>query len=88
MIHTIDPSILERLLEPVTDSLNLEAAERLLAIKADARLKAQTDRLAKKCNQGTLTPAEKAEYESIVTADNIISILKAKARYLLKKKAK
>ena len=43
-------------------------------------------KLACKCNEGELTPAERYEYERYVTAGNLIAILQAKARLLLTKK--
>jgi hypothetical protein len=77
--------ILERLLEPVTDSLNVEAAQKLLRLKPDATAQARVEALARKCNKGELTTRERAEYERYVTAGNLIAILKAKARLLLAK---
>jgi hypothetical protein len=77
---------LERLLEPVSRSLNVEAARKLVRLKADARTQARVDELARKCNEGELTPKERAEYERYVTAGNLVAILQAKARLLLSKK--
>jgi hypothetical protein len=54
-------AVLKRLLEPVSRSLNLEAARKLVRLKADARTQARVDELARKCNEGELTPAERAE---------------------------
>lgn len=83
MISRNDASVvLERLLEPVTSSLNVEAARALLRLKADAKTQARIDKLAHKCNEGELSPLERAEYERYVTAGNLIAVLKAKARIL------
>jgi hypothetical protein len=76
---------LDRLLDPVTRSLNLEAARKLANLKADAKIQARITKLAAKCNEGELSPLELAEYERYVTAGNLIAILKAKARILLAK---
>ena len=78
---------LERLLDPVSRSLNIEAARKLAQLKADAKTQARVDELARKCNEGELTAAERSEYERYVTAGNLIAILQAKARLLLTKKA-
>lgn len=78
-------AVLERLLDPVSRSLNTEAAQKLVRLKADAKTQARVDKLARKCNEGELTPAERDEYEGYVTAGNIIAILQAKARLLLAK---
>jgi hypothetical protein len=80
-------AILERLLEPVSRSLNSEAAKTLVRIKADAETQARVDELAGKCNEGELTPAERVEYERYVTAGTLVAILQAQARLTLAKKA-
>lgn len=77
--------MLERLLEPVGRSLNVEAARKLVQLKADAETQARIDELARKCNEGELTP-ERLEYERYVTAGNLIAILQAKARLILAQK--
>jgi hypothetical protein len=73
--------MLEQLLEPVSASLNREAAEKLVRLRVNARTQAHIDRLARKCNEGKLTDAERAEYEACVTAIDFVAILQAKARY-------
>ena len=78
-------AVLERLLEPVSRSLNVEAARKLIRIKADAETQTRVDELARKCNEGELTPRERAEYERYVTVGNLIAILQAKARLLLRR---
>ncbi len=78
-------ALLERMLEPVSQSLNVEAARKLIRLKADARTQAHVDKLARKCNEGELTAAERCEYERLVTAGTLIAILQAQARLLLAK---
>src|SRR5207253_10386561 len=51
--------VLERLLEPVSSSLNEEAARKLIGLKADRKAQARVDELARKCNEGQLTPEER-----------------------------
>ena len=79
--------VLERLLAPVSRCLNVEAARKLVRIKADAKTQARVSKLARKCNEGELTPRELAEYEQYVRVGNLIAILQAKARLLLSKKS-
>jgi len=79
--------VLERLLAPVCRSLNVEAARKLVRLKADAKTQARVDELAQKCNEGDLTPQERAEYERYVSVGNLIAILQAQARLLLAKKS-
>jgi len=45
-------ALLERLLEPVSRSLNAEAAKELIKLKADPKTQARVDELARKCNEG------------------------------------
>ncbi len=88
MSRPIDTSILEHLLEPVSQSLNREAAEKLVRLRVSAKAQAQIDKLARKCNEGRLTKDERAEYESWVGAIDLVAILQAKARSLLSRSAK
>ena len=85
--HDGSITAIERLLEPVSRSLNVEAARKLIKLKADAKTQARVDELARKCNEGALTPSERSEYERYVTAGNLVAILQAKARLILSKTA-
>jgi hypothetical protein len=77
---------LDRILEPVSSSLNVEAAEKLLALKADRKTQGRVAKLADKCTEGELTPEERREYEHYLTANHVVAILAAKARILLARK--
>jgi hypothetical protein len=76
-------TLLDRLLDPVGRALSPEAARRLVALRADADAQAKIDDLADRANDGTLTPEERTEYESLITAANIIAVLQSKARHVL-----
>jgi len=56
--------VLERLLDPVSQSLNPEAARKLVRLKADVKTQARVDELARKCNEDELTPKERASTNS------------------------
>jgi hypothetical protein len=75
--------IFDRLLEPVARALNSDAASQLLSLRADDATQARIDELADRCNEGTLSDGERAEYESLVAAGELISVLQAKARIAL-----
>jgi hypothetical protein len=77
------PVPLDRLIEPLTDCLTREAAERYVKMKPDPKLQARVDELADKCSAGTLTEAERDEYGRYVTYGTIFSIIKSKARQFL-----
>lgn len=79
-------SVLDRLLEPVTRCLTPESARALVELRADADAQARIAELAEKCNEGRLTAEERREYETYVHVGNLIAILQAKARVLLRQK--
>ncbi|MBO0699513.1 MAG: hypothetical protein J2P46_14045 [Zavarzinella sp.] len=80
--------LLDRILEPVSSSLNEEAARRILTLKADRKTRALVNKLADKCNEGELTPEERREYETYLMANHLVAILKARARILLSRKTR
>jgi hypothetical protein len=88
MSRTLDTPVFERMLEPVSRSLNEDAAKKLVGLKADAKVQARVAQLARKCNEGELTAAETAEYDRYIAFADFIAILQAKARLLLAKKAR
>jgi hypothetical protein len=81
--HTL---LLDRILEPVSASLNEEAAQKILALKADRKTQALVNKLADKCNEGELTPEERREYEMYLMANHVVAVLKARARIRLSRK--
>ncbi len=87
MKRTLDTPTLERILRPVTRSLNTDAARKLVRLRADAKVQARVAQLARKCNEGKLTPAEMAEYDRYIAFADFIAILQAQARLLLAKQA-
>jgi len=80
-------SVLERLLDPITRCLTPESARALVALRADAVAQARIAELAEKCNEGQLGPDERREYETYVHVSNVVAILQAKARLLLREQA-
>lgn len=80
-------SYLDRLLDPLTDTLTPESASALLDLRADAEVEARIEELRRKANEGTLTPAEDAEYKDFIEAVDLVSILQAKARRFLSRQA-
>ena len=81
--HKESPQALDRLLDPVGRCLTRRSAQALLNIQADDELQSHIDDLAGKSTAGKLTAAERSEYEALVAAGTVISILKAKAKRLL-----
>jgi nucleoside-diphosphate-sugar epimerase len=81
MGHQVD--ILDRMLDPVGRALGPDAARRLLALRADDELQRRIDDLADRSREGLLTPDERAEYDAVVGAIALLSVLQAKARSVL-----
>lgn len=86
-MNTLDAPVLGRLLDPLGRILTPEVARKLVALRFDPRTQAHIDRLARKCNAGGLTEAERREYETYAHAIDFIAVLQAKARILLKRSA-
>jgi hypothetical protein len=78
--QSVIPGVLDRLLDPVGRCLSAEAARKLIGLRADEDTQAKVRELAEKCNEGTLSVEERAEYEAYIMAANIVAILQAKAR--------
>lgn len=72
--------VLDRLLDPVGRCLSAGAARKLIGLRADEDTQATIRDLAEKCNEGTLSAEERAEYEAYVMAASVVAILQAKAR--------
>ncbi|MBL8798511.1 MAG: hypothetical protein JNM56_31740 [Planctomycetia bacterium] len=84
-MKTLDAPVLDRLLEPVGRILTPEVARELIKLQFDRKVQARIDKLARRCNEGKLTDAERSEYETYVYFIDFIALLQAKVRMLLKR---
>lgn len=75
------------LLGPVIQTLPPDAARRMIDVTADESLQDRIAYLAERANEGELTSDERAEYESIVDAGDIVAALQAIARRSLEQPA-
>ncbi len=73
--------------DPLVAALTPEVAARIVDLRADAKLQARLDVLAEKSNEGQLTEEEREEYNRYIWAIDFISLVQAKARTLLDRKA-
>lgn len=71
------------MLEPVVESFTPAVARKIVNLRADPELEEHVNELRRKANEGTLSPAEDAEYKDFVESVDVISILQAKARRFL-----
>lgn len=86
--QTANPTfgVLDRLFDPVRDVLTPEVARAIVELRADAVTQARLDDLAERHHEGQLSSEELAEYQSLVNGINVVSVLQAKARSVLKAK--
>ncbi len=76
-------SALDRVLTPVGRCLTPEVARALVGLRADEEMQARLEDLADKSTEGALTPTEREEYETYVSALDFVAVLQAKARAVL-----
>ena len=75
--------VLDELFEPVSRCLTPDVARRIAGLRASPQVQQTLDELAAKSTEGTLTDAERADYETYVRAINFIGLLQAKARAVI-----
>lgn len=76
-------AVLDELFDPVSQCLTPDVARRIAGLRASPEVQQKMDELAEKSTEGTLTPAERTEYEMRVRAINFIGVLQAKARAVI-----
>ncbi len=76
-------TLIERMVEPIGRALTADAAREILDVRADHETQQRIDQLADKCNEGTLTPDERNEYQEFVSLFNILTVLQARARSIV-----
>ena len=74
---------LNQLLEPLSQTLGVEAARSITSLTIDPAIQARIEELADRCNQGLLTESERAEYSGYVEGAEILALIKSKARRYL-----
>ena len=84
MKATITPAqLLGELMEPLGRALTPASARAILAVRAGEAAQERIADLASQCNQGTLTPDEKAEYQLLVEVGDVMALLQTRARLYL-----
>jgi hypothetical protein len=74
---------LDDLLESLSQCLDAESARRVVAMQVAGHVRERIDQLAHEANEGTLNDSDGSEYEALINAADIISILKLKAQNLI-----
>ena len=85
MSRSIDQAAagLAKILDPVAQCFTPEVAKRVAELRADPDVQARIEELAEKCNEGTMTPGEMAEYDAYIHAMDVVAMLQKKARTLI-----
>jgi hypothetical protein len=78
---------LDRLLEPLAGCLSLDVAAKVAELRADEATQERIDYLAEQSNEGLLTAEQREEYAGYLHAIDVIAVLQAKARSMLRKRA-
>ncbi len=60
-MEAMSTTILDRIIEPFAECLTQEAAQKIVAIRADDEMQRRVDELADKANAGTLTEIERSD---------------------------
>jgi hypothetical protein len=81
------PSALERILQPTQGDLPADYAKRILALDFAEADHARYRDLSEKAQLGQLTEQERIELDDLLTANDVLTILRAKARMSLKSSA-
>jgi hypothetical protein len=71
------------MLDPLGRTLTPDAARQRAQRGAPPEFQRRLHPLAHRCNDGSLTADERAEYDAYVTAATLIAVLQAKARAVL-----
>jgi hypothetical protein len=71
------------MVDPIGRVLTPAAAAEILDFRADGETQRRIDELADKCNEGTLSDDERAEYQEFVSLFNILTVLQTRARNVL-----
>lgn len=86
-MNTATENMVGKLLEPVFQTLPADVARRIVNLEADEALQQRVEHLARKANEGELTPQEREEYNTYVEAGDVLATLQALARRTLQQTA-
>jgi len=78
---------LDRLLEPLAGCLSPDVAAKVADLRADEAMQDRIDYLAQRSSEGLLTAKEREEYAGYLHAIDVIAVLQAKARSLLRRQS-
>jgi hypothetical protein len=74
----------DRSIDALYRDMSPELAQQIANFRPDPVVAKRVKELFQKCNEGELTPAERDEYQAYVEANDVITILKLKAKKVLR----
>jgi hypothetical protein len=74
---------IDALLDPVARCFTPNTARSLVSLRPDPAVPRHMEELGRKAAEGSLTPAERQEYQALIEVGDVISILQLKARLQL-----
>jgi len=83
MVTAAPQTVLDQVFDSVADCLTPEVARKIIAVEIDPGAQVRIDELARKANQGTLTPEERDQYAEFIEAIDLLAIFQAKAQLAL-----
>jgi hypothetical protein len=84
---SIAPTLLDDLLDPLAHCFTPAVAQEVVNLRFDRKVQTKLDDLRHKANEGTLTPDERTDYETLVETIDFIAILQAKSKRMLEEDA-
>jgi hypothetical protein len=76
--------VLDQFLNPIRDILTPEVAQAIADLRASPATQERIEDLAHRHHEGKLGVEELTEYEALVSGANLVAVLQAKARTVLK----
>ena len=73
---------MDRMLEQLSDCLNAESAQRIVALRIDPEIQSRVEILAGLASEGLLSDEDRDEYKTYIEMADLIAILKLKAQRL------
>jgi hypothetical protein len=73
-------TVLDDILEPLSRCLDAESARRLVELHVPETVQERMNHFAELANEGLLTTDQREEYQALINAADIVSILKIKAK--------
>ena len=84
MSPNVNPAqLLSEIIEPLGRAPTPSSAREILSVRASDAARQRITELAGRCNRGTLTPEENAQYQLFVEVGDVVALLQTRARLYL-----